>query len=135
MLAGLETTASAALSWRSPRVLGYTWRLLSSGTSSVAHAFGQAVNVLEQQKADHEPRLDPGPTLVAVQRRDLAVEKLPVDRARELSQFVLHVDDLVQPRAEQITRSRHLLLLRSHRFLRCVRPCNLELRKMSKKDS
>src|SRR5262249_23633285 len=30
-----------------------------------------------------------------------------------------HVDDLVQPRAEQITRSCRLVLLRPHRSLRC----------------
>ena len=44
---------------------------------------GQAVNVLEQQKADHEPSLDPGPALIAVERRDLAVEKVPIDLARK----------------------------------------------------
>src|SRR5262249_53667293 len=32
---------------------------------------------------------------------------------------VPHVDDLVQPRAEQITRSCRLVLLRPHRSLRC----------------
>src|SRR4030095_8587891 len=40
------------------------------------------------------------PTTVAVQRRDLAVDELPVDLACELHQLVPHVDDLVQPRAD-----------------------------------
>src|SRR5262249_40400132 len=53
------------------------------------------------------------------QRRDLAVDELPVDLARELHSLVPHVDDLVQPRAEQISRSCRLVLLRPHRSLRC----------------
>jgi hypothetical protein len=70
---------------------------------AVAHAFiGQPINVLEQQQADHETGLDPGPPLVTVKRRDLAVDIAPVDLPGELRQFVLEVDDLVQPRSEQI---------------------------------
>jgi hypothetical protein len=33
---------------------------------------------------------------------------------------VLHVDDLTRPRPEQNVRSRHLMLLRPHRSLRCA---------------
>jgi hypothetical protein len=63
---------------------------------ALAHAFvGQTVNALEQQKPDHEPRLDPGPAFVAVERRDLGIDKLPVDLACELHQLVFHIDDLV----------------------------------------
>ena len=70
---------------------------------ALAHAFvGQPVNLLEQQQPDCKPRRDPGPALVAVERRDLAVDEVPVDLAGELRQFVLEVDDLVQPRSEQI---------------------------------
>src|SRR5262245_59893598 len=84
-----------------------------------AHAFvRQPVNVLEQKKPDHKPCRNPRPTTVAVQRRDLAVDEVPIDLACELSQLVPHVDDLVQPRAEQITRSCRLVLLRPHRSLR-----------------
>src|SRR5262249_1288521 len=83
-----------------------------------AHAFvGQSVNMLEQKKPDHKPCRNSRPTTVAVQRRDLAVDELPVDLACELHQLVPHVDDLVQPRAEQIAR--RLVLLRPHRSLRC----------------
>ena len=65
---------------------------------ALAHAFvGQPVNVLEQQKPDHEAGLDPGPALVAVERRDLAVDPRPVDLAGKLHQLVLHVDDLIEP--------------------------------------
>src|SRR3954454_21816036 len=81
---------------------------------------GQSVSVLEQQQADHEPGLDSGPAILAVERRDLAVDPVPVDLAGELNQLVLHVDDLVQPRPEQIVRSRRPVLLRSHRPLRCT---------------
>jgi hypothetical protein len=71
---------------------------------ALAHAFvGQPANVLEQQKADRKPRRDPGPALVAVKRGDLAVDKVPIDLAGELRQFVLEVDDLVEPRSEQIS--------------------------------
>jgi hypothetical protein len=42
---------------------------------ALAYLFiGQGEDVLEQQKPDHEAGLDPGPALVAVERRDLAVE-------------------------------------------------------------
>src|SRR5262245_14750134 len=63
---------------------------------------GQAVNMLEQKKPDHKPCRNSRTTTVAVQRRDLAVDEVPVDLARELHQLVPHVDDLVQPRAKQI---------------------------------
>src|SRR6266480_2451165 len=85
-----------------------------------AHAFvGQTGNMLEQKKPDHKPCRNSRPTTVAVQRRDLAIDELPVDLACELHQLVPHVDDLVQPRAEQITRPCRLVLLRPHRSLRC----------------
>jgi hypothetical protein len=42
------------------------------------------------------------PALVAVERGDLAVDKVLVDLAGELRQFVLEIDDLVQPRSKQI---------------------------------
>src|SRR5438309_1516351 len=80
---------------------------------------GQPVSVLEQQQADHKPGLDSGPAILAVERRDLAVDPVPIDLAGELNQLLLHVDDLVQPGPEQIARSRRPVLLRSHRHLRC----------------
>jgi hypothetical protein len=86
---------------------------------ALAHPLiGQAVNVLEQQQPDHEADRDAGPAILAVERRDLAVDPVPIDLASELNQLVLHVDDLVQPGPEQITRFRRPVLLRSHRHLR-----------------
>jgi len=70
---------------------------------ALTHAFvGQSVNVLEQQQPDRKARLDPRPTLLAVERRDLAIDPVPVDRTCELCQLVLEVDDLVEPCPEQI---------------------------------
>jgi len=55
---------------------------------------------------------------LALNRRDLGIEPLPVDRAGEPHQLVLHVDDLIDPGAEQIPFTRRLRLLWSHRSLR-----------------
>src|SRR5258705_12255947 len=88
---------------------------------ALAHPFiGQPVNVLEQQQPDHEAGLDARPAVLAVERRDLAVDPVPIDLASKQNQLVLHVDDLVQPGPEQIVRSRRLVLLRPHRPLRCT---------------
>src|SRR3981189_259008 len=88
---------------------------------ALTHTFiGQPVNVLEQQQPDHEAGLDPRPAVLAVERRDLAVDPVPIDPAGKQNQLVLQVDDLVQPRPEQIVRSRRLVLLRPHRSLRCT---------------
>jgi hypothetical protein len=46
--------------------------------------------------------LDLGPTLVAIERRDLNVDPRPIDLAGELHHLVLHVDDLLEPGPEQI---------------------------------
>ena len=96
---------------------------------------GQSVDVLEQQQPNHEPGLNPRPAFVAVERRDLAVDPLPVDLACELHQRVLGVDDLLEPRPEQIARYRRLMLLRPHRSLRCShRITPADLRKSSKRN-
>ena len=58
--------------------------------------------MLEQQQPDHEACRYPGAPLLAVERCNLAIDEVPVDLAGELHQLVLHVDDLVQPRPEQI---------------------------------
>ncbi|MGY3079689.1 hypothetical protein ACVWZZ_006097 [Bradyrhizobium sp. LM6.10] len=87
---------------------------------TLAHTLiGQAVNVLEQEQPDHEAGRDARTPVLAIERRDLAVDPVPIDLAGELNQLVLHVDDLVQPGPEQIARSRRPVLLRSHRHLRC----------------
>src|SRR5262245_24616910 len=78
----------------------------------------QAVDVLEQQQPDHEAGLDAGPAILAVERRNLAVDPAPVDLAGKLHQLMFHVDDLIEPGPEQIVRLRPLALLGSHSNLR-----------------
>ena len=52
---------------------------------ALAHPLiGQPVDVLEQQQPDHEAGLDPGPAILAVERRDLAVDPVRIDLAGEL---------------------------------------------------
>jgi hypothetical protein len=83
---------------------------------ALAHSLvGQPVNVLEQQKTDHEAGRDPRPAVLAVERRNLAVNPVPVDLASEQNQFVLQIDDLVEPSPEQIVRTSRRLVLRPHR--------------------
>jgi len=68
-----------------------------------ANAFvGQPVDMLEQQKPDHETGLDRRPSPIAVERRDLVIDPVPVDLVAELHQLVLHVDNLFKPGSEQI---------------------------------
>ena len=76
---------------------------------------GQPINVLEQQKPDHEAGLDARSAVLAVERGDLAVDPVPIDPAGELNQLVLQIDDLVEPGSEQIVRTCRLVLLRPHR--------------------
>src|SRR6204780_428292 len=88
---------------------------------ALAHPLiGQSLNVLQPQQPNHEAGLDPRPAILAVERGDLAVDPVPIDLAGEQNQLVLHVDDLVQPRPEQIVRSCRLVFLRPHRSLRCT---------------
>jgi len=81
---------------------------------------GQAEDVLEQQQAQHEAGFDGRPAGLAIERRDLLIQPVPVDLAGQLRQLVLEVDDLVEPRAEQVNRVRRHILLRPHRFLLSV---------------
>jgi hypothetical protein len=68
---------------------------------ALADAFvGQGVDVLEQQQTDQKAGLDPGPTLVAIERRDFAIDPIPIDLAGELRQLVFEIDDLIEPRSE-----------------------------------
>src|SRR5262249_28862191 len=53
--------------------------------------------------------------LVGVDRAKLRFQKPPVDRPRQLHQRVVHVDDLIKPRAEQILLAGLPSLAWSHR--------------------
>src|SRR5579862_4742554 len=65
---------------------------------------GQVVSVLEDRQPRHQPRRRQGwaAGTVGVDRPKLAFQEPPVDRTRQLHQRVPHIDDLVQPRTEQI---------------------------------
>ena len=39
---------------------------------------GRATGLLEQQQPDHESRFDPGPAILAVERRDLPIDPWPM---------------------------------------------------------
>src|SRR5262245_2162980 len=89
-----NTKQGAPSSWTMPATMPISCcqlRPLTSLTSpsfidpAFAHAFvGQSVNMLEQKKPDHKLCRNSRPATIAVQRRDLAVDELPVDLAREL---------------------------------------------------
>jgi hypothetical protein len=68
---------------------------------ALANAFiGQPVDVLEQQQPNHKAGLNPRPPLVAIERRDLTIDPLPVNFSGKLHQLVFEIDDLIKPRAE-----------------------------------
>ena len=61
--------------------------------------------MLEQKQPDHEAGRRGGSALVAEQRRDLAVDPLPIDLAGKLHQLVLEVDDLIEAAPGEIART------------------------------
>ena len=77
----------------------------------------QVVHRLEDRQARHQPRRQRRMArLVRIDRSEPLLEKPPVDRPAELRQRVAHVDDLVEPRPEQIVLSAVPPLLRPHRI-------------------
>ena len=70
----------------------------------LAHHFvAEVVGVLENREPRHQPGRQRRPAgAVGVNRPELLFQKSPVDRPRQLHQRVVHVDDLVEPRAKQI---------------------------------
>ena len=83
---------------------------------------GEIVQVLEDGQAGHQPGRQRWPAgIIVVKLAEARLEKAPVDRARERHQRVGQVDDLIEPRPEQIRLAALASLLRSHRPLpRCV---------------
>src|SRR6516164_10327491 len=60
--------------------------------------FEVPISVLEDRQPRHQPRRQRRlARLVAVDRAERLLQKLPIDRPRQLHQLVVHVDDLVKP--------------------------------------
>ena len=77
---------------------------------------GEIVQVLEDRQAGHQPGGQRRPAgIIVVELAEAHLEKAPVDRARERHQRVSQVDDLIEPRPEQIRLATLASLLRSHR--------------------
>src|SRR5262245_51355482 len=77
---------------------------------------GKVVSVLEDRQPRHQPRRQRRLTrLVGVDCPEPLFQKTPVDRPRQLHQRVVHVDDLIKPRAEQVLLAGLPLLAWSHR--------------------
>ena len=61
------------------------------------------MHVLEDRQPRHQPcrqRRAAGPS--SIDRAEPLLEEAPVDRCRELHHWMINVDDLVEPRPEQI---------------------------------
>ncbi len=77
----------------------------------------EIMRVLEDRKPCHQPRRQRRmPGLVRIDRAEPFLEKAPVDRPTELRQRVIPVDDLVEPRPEEIVLSAVATLLGPHRI-------------------
>jgi hypothetical protein len=77
----------------------------------------EIVRVLEDRKPCHQPRRQRRmPGLVRIDRAEPFLEKAPVDRPTKLRQRVIPVDDLVEPRPEEIVLSAVATLLGPHRI-------------------
>ena len=63
-------------------------------------------HMLEDVQPNHQPRRDPRPTLLRIQGFIGLVEESPRDPAPQHHQLVAQVDDVFEPRAEQVLYSR-----------------------------
>lgn len=83
---------------------------------ALAHAFvGERIDVLQQQQTDHEAGLGSRPPGIAELVGQFTVEPVSVDRVGQAHKLVALVDDLIEPRPEQITRAALFRLSWSHR--------------------
>ena len=71
--------------------------------------------VLQDGEPGHEPcgerRM---PRAVMIDGAETLPEEAPIDRSRELHQCMVHIDDLIEPRFEQIVLARLPSLSRPH---------------------
>ncbi len=76
----------------------------------------QILDVLEEKQPHHEARWGAGAAMPAKQRGEFIIDPVPIDLPSQAHQLVLHVDNLVEPQAEQVARTGHLLLIGLHRI-------------------
>ena len=67
-----------------------------------------------QVQADHQPRRQAGPAALRVERPELRLEPAPVDQPCQAHQRVPRVDQVLQPRSEEVVLRRRRGLLRTH---------------------
>ena len=59
---------------------------------------GKVISVLEDRQARHQPRRQRRlARLVGVDCTERPLQKMPIDRPRQLHQRVVHIDDLIKP--------------------------------------
>jgi hypothetical protein len=59
---------------------------------------GKVISVLEDRQARHQPRRQRRlARLVGVDCTERLLQKMPIDRPRQLHQRVVHIDDLIKP--------------------------------------
>jgi hypothetical protein len=78
---------------------------------------GEIMHVLEDRQPRHQPRWQRRMSdLVGIDRAETLLEEAPGNRPTELRQRVVHVDDLVEPRLEEIILPAVPPLLGPHRI-------------------
>src|SRR5271154_103651 len=78
---------------------------------------GEIMHMLENREPRHQPRWQRRMSaLVGIDRAEPLLEEAPVDRPTELHQRVVQVDDLVEPRLEEIILPAVPPLLGPHRI-------------------
>src|ERR1700730_6120912 len=79
------------------------------------HLIREVIGVLEDGKPRHQSCRQWWPArLVLIDSAELPFEECPVDRPRQLHQRVAHVDDLIEPRAQDVRLAGAAALLRTH---------------------
>jgi hypothetical protein len=78
---------------------------------------GEIMHMLEDRKPRHQARRQGRMSgLVGINRAEPLLEEVPVDRPAELGQRVVQVDDLIEPRTEEIVLPAVSPLLGPHRI-------------------
>src|SRR4051812_6236267 len=73
------------------------------------------MHVLDDRQPRHQPRRQRRAAgLVRIDRSELLLQEAPVDRPSELHHWMSEVDNLVEPRPEEIALARFPTLLRPH---------------------